>query len=146
MPSVRKSIVIEAPASKVFAIVTEPSNWTKFVTSLVEVRDLSSAKAENGMTFTWEYKMVGKIMSGTGRVSEFEKDKSFGMVMEGRFPIKEHYEFNDRGDGFTELFVRVDFEMPSAMAEFFADNKIINAFNALEAKNVLEKIKFLCEA
>jgi hypothetical protein len=47
--------------------------------------------------------------------------------------------------GTTELKVRVEFEMPIKALDIFASNKIVEKLNNAEAKNILDKIKILCE-
>jgi ligand-binding SRPBCC domain-containing protein len=145
MAELSQSVKIEAPVQKVFAFVTNPANWTKFVTSLVDVSELSPEMPQAGATFAWEYKMLGLRFSGQGRVTEYEKDRSFAISMSGRFPITETYHFMPRGQG-TELTVKIHYEVPEGIIGQIADKVLLERLNALEARNVLEKIKLLCEA
>jgi len=144
MSIIRLSKSINAPVDKVFEFVTDPSNWTRYVTSLVDVRDLSPDCPKKNSTFKWEYKMFGMKFKGNGVVIENIKNKSFGLSLEGKMPIKEHYDFVDKGDSTTELTVSIEYEMPPVMEEF-VPKKLIERVNNLEAKNVLDKIKMLCE-
>lgn len=144
MPVIRMTKLINAPVGKVFETVTEPSNWTRYVTSLVDVRDLSPDAPKKGSTFKWEYKMFGVKFKGKGTVTENIKNKSFGLSLEGKMPINESYEFADKGDGTTELTVKIEYNMPEIM-ESIMPSKFIEKMNTLEAKNVLDKVKMLCE-
>jgi len=79
MSTVSRKIMINAPIEKVFQFVTNPDNWTKYVTSLVDVRDVSSPAVEKGATFVWKYRMLGMDFGGKGTVTENVRNAKFGM-------------------------------------------------------------------
>jgi uncharacterized membrane protein len=146
MPVISQTITINAPVSKVFDYVTTPDNWTRYVTSLVDVTDLSDNTPQKGSTFSWVYKMMGLKFSGKGTVSDYEKDKSFGLMLEGKHTIKEAYEFVAKGDAASELKINVEYEMPGAVLSAIANSSIAEKLNSIEAQQVLDKIKTVCEA
>lgn len=145
MPTIIKKVLINAPVSKVFGYVTKPENWTKYVTSLVEVKNLSSEEAEKGTTFNWTYRMMGMNFHGKGHVTENTKNKKFGLKMEGSFPITESYSFAAAEDG-TELSIEVQYEMPGKIMSVVSNKGLMEKLNKKEADSVLGKIKLLCEA
>jgi len=144
MAKVSKKISINAPVSKVFNFITSPDNWTKYVTSLVDVKDVSSDDVKPGTTFRWTYRMLGMNFHGKGQVTENIRNKKFGMKMEGSFPITETYNFNSDDKG-TELSVEVEYEMPGKIMSVVANKGLVEKINKKEAENVLDKIKLLCE-
>lgn len=144
MATITRKIVINAPVEKVFSFVVSPDNWTKYVTSLVDVRDLSSPAVEKGTTFVWKYRMIGMDFGGKGTVTENVKNEKFGMKMEGGFPITENYGFRTV-DGGTELTVEVIYETPSRIMQVVSKSGLVEKLNQKEADGVLEKIKILCE-
>jgi len=146
MPLVNKSINISAPASKVFSFVTEPENWTRYISSLVAVKDCSADLPKKDGTFLWEYKMLGFKFSGKGLVTEHVKNKRFGLHLSGRATIKESYEFIDNGDKTTTLKIQIDYEIPAKAAEYFMGTKLGEKLNGMESKHVLDNIKTMCEA
>jgi hypothetical protein len=146
MPVVSKSIRIEAAVERVFERVTDPDNWIRYVTSLVDVSDRSPDLPAEGSTFSWKYKMMGFTFGGRGTVSVNRRNEAFGIALESKFPIKESYEFKDMGGGFTELSVTIDYEMPAPMKALFEGTAVIEKMNDIEATGVLEKIRALCEA
>lgn len=79
MPEIKQSIVIKAPVSKVFELVTDPTNWPRYVTNLVDVKDMSPDIPARGSTFTYQYKIMGMKFEGKGTVIENVADKSFGL-------------------------------------------------------------------
>lgn len=144
MSTITRTITISAPLEKVFAFVTSPANWTRYVTSLVDVRDLSSQAVEKGTTFTWQYRMLGMNFGGKGTVTENVRNEKFGMKMEGGFPITENYGFRSV-DGGTELSVEVIYDTPSKILQTVSKSGLVEKLNQKEADGVLEKIKILCE-
>lgn len=145
MAHITRSINIDIPLSKVFDYVTNPGNWTKYVTSLIDVKNISSKVPEAGITFEWVYRMLGVNFSGKGSIIEYEKDKKFALRMEGAFPIKETYHFEEVSKG-TKLTFEIDYEMPGQLLGVVANRLVIEKLNIREADTVLEKVKTLCEA
>jgi len=144
MSTVSRKIMINAPIEKVFQFVTNPDNWTKYVTSLVDVRDVSSPAVGKGATFVWKYRMLGMDFGGKGTVTENIRNEKFGMKMEGGFPITENYGFKSVGGG-TELTVEVIYETPSKIMQAVSKSGLVEKLNQKEADGVLEKVKMLCE-
>lgn len=144
MATILRKIQINAPVEKVFQFVTSPDNWTKYVTSLVDVRDVSSPGVEKGTTFVWKYRMLGMDFGGKGTVTENVKNEKFGMKMEGGFPITENYGFHRAGGG-TELTVEVIYETPSRIMQAVSKSGLVEKLNQKEADGVLEKVKMFCE-
>ena len=144
MATIIRKISISAPLEKVFQFVVSPDNWTKYVTSLVDVRDVSSPHVEKGATFIWKYRMLGMDFGGKGTVTENVKNEKFGMKMEGGFPITESYGFK-KVDGGTELTVEVIYETPSRIMQAVSKSGLVEKLNQKEADGVLEKIKVFCE-
>lgn len=146
MSAISQSISISAPVGKVFDFVTNPENWTRYVTSLVAVNDLSAGVPVAGTTFSWDYKMMGVKISGTGEVTEYQKNRSFGLSMRSKVRIEERYDFIPDGDSGTTLKIMVEYEMPGEMMKVISNTKLVEKLNAMESRNVLAKIKAMCEA
>ncbi len=145
MPVVTRSIEIKAPVEKVFQVVTEPDNWTRYVSSLVEVTDRSQDIPAKGSTFAWKYRMMGFNFGGSGTVTDNQPNEAFAMTLESKFPIKESYVFKDTGDGSTHLEVTIDYDMPSPMKALFGNSVVMEKINYMESRGVLEKVRALCE-
>jgi uncharacterized membrane protein len=145
MSVINKTVLIKAPVSRVFAFVTAPQNWTRYVTSLVDVRDLSADAPAKGSTFRWAYKMMGVTFTGTGTITENVKNRRFGMSLRSKMNINESYEFSKSENGATELKVRIEYEMPGQVLAYLADTRLVERLNNLEARNVLDKIRMMCE-
>ena len=146
MAKVNRSIRINAPVRKVFEFVTSPDNWTRYVTSLMAVKDQSPDLPKKGGTFGWEYKMLGFRLTGKGAVTDYARNRSFGLRLDGKATVEEFYEFIEGDDGDTTLKVRVEYEMPLKAVEQLMNTRLGEKLNSLESKHVLENIKAMCEA
>jgi len=145
MAQIKKSITINSPLSKVFDFVTNPDNWTTYVTSLIDVRNISDNPPVSGTTFEWTYRMLGVNNDGKGRIVEMEKNSRCVMEMEGSFPIRETYTF-EGNDSSTELTFEIQYDVPGKVLGVLADKLVIERLNVKEAETVLNKIKDICEA
>lgn len=144
MATISERIVINAPVEKVFGFVTNPANWTEYVTSLTDVSNVSSPGLEPGTSFDWEYRMLGIRLHGNGKVSANVNGREFGLAMNGTIPITEHYTFTTNSVG-TELAIRIDYDLPAKVLEKIANSSLVEKLNRREAVSVLEKVKLFCE-
>ncbi|MDA8326350.1 MAG: SRPBCC family protein [Nitrospiraceae bacterium] len=144
MAKITRQIGIRAPAERVFSIVTNPENWPRFVSGLIEVRDLSPDMPARGGTFTWEYNLMGKRITGRGEITEYEKNKKCALALTGEFSLKETYEFVERPEG-TELDVEMEYELPAGQEASGAGIGVLDKVNEVEAGTILEKIRILSE-
>ena len=145
MAQITKSIKINAPLAKVFDYVSKPVNWTRFVTSLYDVRNVSNELPEAGTTFEWTYRMLGINNDGIGKIGDYKKNSRFTMEMEGSFPIKETFTFQG-DDSLTELTFDIRYEVPGKVLGVIADRLLIERLNVKEVDAILNKVKDLCEA
>ncbi|MFC1769633.1 SRPBCC family protein [Nitrospirota bacterium] len=146
MATINKSIKIKAPVSKVFGFITDPENWTTYVSGLVAVNDLSKDVPAKGSTFKWDYRIMGIKLSGKGEISEMVKNKRFGLDISGRAKVNESFTFEKGDDGETILTAFIDHEFPGAAMKAVSNTKLFEKLNSNEAKNILQKIKIICEA
>ncbi|UCH44810.1 MAG: cobalamin-dependent protein [Nitrospiraceae bacterium] len=143
--SIIRKINIQAPVSRVFEYVTNPDNWTHYVTSLVDVRNISSTTLSAGTQYEWTYRMLGINLDGTGSIIEFEKDIKFSMEMKGAFPIRETFTFQGDEES-TLLTFEIRYNVPGKVLGVVADKLVIEKLNVTEAVAVLNKVKDICEA
>ena len=95
-PEFTRTITINAPVDKVFAIAKNPEMWTgAYPGSGVQVSDVETTPEGVGTTFLWTEKFLGMTSSGTHECIEYVPDK--------RFVSK-----SSRGPVFTWTFEPVD--------------------------------------
>jgi len=142
--SIVRRIRINAPVERVFEYVTNPANWTHYVTSLVDVRKISHKTLRTGTTYEWTYRMLGINLDGKGKVVDYQKNNKFVMEMEGAFPIRESFTFQGN-EHETELMFEIRYEVPGKVLGVIANRLVIEKMNVKEAVAVLEKVKTICE-
>ena len=145
MAHISKSIKINAPLSKVFDYVTTPENWTTYVTSLVDVRNVSDKTPKSGTTFEWTYRMMGMNFDGKGSIVEFEQNRRFAMEMEGSFPIRETFAFEEDA-GATTIMFEIKYDVPGKVLSVISNSSVVEKMNAKEAAAVVERLKDICES
>jgi ligand-binding SRPBCC domain-containing protein len=145
MGKIDKSIKIKAPLSKVFAYVTNPENWTRYVPSLISVKNISNDPPVKGTTFDWTYRVLGMNFRGKGTVTVYTKDKKFAIQMQGAFPITETFLFESEGDS-TRLSFEVNYELPGKVLSVVSKMPVIERVHSREAGEVIRRLKDLCEA
>ena len=142
---ITRTILINAPLNKVFEYVTNPANWTRYVTSLVDVRNISDRNLKPGSTYEWTYRMLGVNLDGLGKIIEFRKNKNFALEMEGSFPIRETFHFDGDGNS-TSLKFEIRYDVPGKVLGVIANRLVIEKLNVKEAVAILNKVKAICEA
>ncbi len=65
----KKSVVIYAPAERVFAYASEPRTFAEWLPNFVEARDVVGTGA--GQQYEWTFKYVGLLLRGQCTVVEY---------------------------------------------------------------------------
>ena len=145
MAQMTKKITINAPVEKVYNFITSPENWTRYVTHLMDVRDVSSPKLQKGTTFRWTYRKFGMNMNGSGEVTENIRDHNFGLKLKGVVPVTEHYTVAPGSKGGTVLYAEIDYGIPQKVINLISKTGIIEKIHKTDADNIMQRIKILCE-
>ncbi|MBT8452855.1 MAG: SRPBCC family protein [Deltaproteobacteria bacterium] len=142
MPSWKNSIVIQAPPDRVFAYVSDPSNFPEWIPSMVEIRDVIGTGA--GQQYEWTYKMAGILLHGEGVVVEHVPQErsvhqNIGMIeAHVAFSVEPHEEG-------AALTLGVDYGIPIPVLGRLAE-RIVTRRNEREFQLALDNAKELFEA
>ena len=105
------SIVVNAPASKTFAVFNDTANMRKWQPTFIKMENISGAANEPGSKWRLFYDEHGRELVMTETVTAFEQDKLFAFTLEdefANFQIEIRFEENngqttitqtDRGEG-----------------------------------------------
>jgi carbon monoxide dehydrogenase subunit G len=77
-------VTINRPLEDVFAFVSDPQNWSKWISGSAEVRRTSTVPIGVGATFTQVTHFLGRQFEVNGRVTEFEPDRKFAIENDGK--------------------------------------------------------------
>ncbi|MGZ3439508.1 MAG: SRPBCC family protein [Polyangia bacterium] len=134
----RKSIVINAPVSEVFAYLTHPQNLPEIWPSLVEVSNVQ-ANPRGGYNYDWIYKMAGMRFHGHSEVIEFQPNRL--SVVKNEKGIRSTFHWSFQGQDDTTLFTsEVDYDVPGSLFAKLAA-PFIHKVNEREADIFMANLK-----
>jgi uncharacterized membrane protein len=137
MPKIEKSITINAKVDKVFNYVTEPMNQVDWVTSLVEISDVTGSGV--GQNWRWKYKMVGVGLEGESTCIEHVPNER--RVTQTKGGVTSTWIFNFEPDeGRTKLKLDLEYTIPVPVVGKLAE-KLVLKRNNREADLALANIK-----
>lgn len=137
MPTLQKSVTVEAPVDKVFTYIAEPKHLPEIWPSLFEVDHIEKLPT-GGHTFKWHYNMAGKRFKGTTKTFEWKPnemivDKTYGDI-ESTFAWKFY------GDnGTTKIEFMAEYESPAFFEQ--KDVPFLMRRNEFEADTILANLK-----
>jgi uncharacterized membrane protein len=97
------STVINRPVEEVFAFVSNPENFPKWISSSSEVRITSEGPIGVGTTFRPVVTFLGRRMEGESEVTEYEPNRRYvEKTISGPFPVENSMTF-ERIEGGTRV-------------------------------------------
>ena len=145
MARIEETVEIQCPADRVFAYVADANNWPKWQLSMMEAKQTSPGEMGVGTTFGGVNKVMGRRMTWTSNVIEYERNKAWReFIKSGSTLLDEHLTFypietgtkvtqvyDMKAGGFLKLFAPM---MVSSMRKEMRNN-LSNLRNILEALN-----------
>ncbi|HVO65536.1 MAG TPA: SRPBCC family protein [Syntrophales bacterium] len=136
------SIIINAPAEKVFGLLTETEKLPDWLPLMMEVHDIQGKGV--GRKFKWTYKFMGITFSGMTEVVEEVPNKK--LVTKGKAGIESVWTFNlNKEGGGTKVDLLVEYTIPVPVLGKFAESFVVKQ-GARDMKHALETFKHLLEA
>ncbi len=138
MGTIEKSTVIAAPAERIFAFVSEPTNLPEIWPSLVEVRDITPA-ANGGSDFRWTYKMAGMRFEGTSTALDFAPPRRISAATKGGISSTTTWTLEPEGDA-TRVTIHSELTVPGKLLGKLAEPLVMRE-NSKEAEVILTNLK-----
>jgi len=142
MASWKNSIVIHAPADRVFAYVDDPMNLVEWLPSMVEIRNVIGTGA--GQQQEWTYKMAGLLLRGQATVVEHVPNKSAVHQTIGMISSDFGYAVESHEEG-SVLTLEVEYSVPIPVLGKLAEHIALRR-NQREFQIGLENVKEVLEA
>lgn len=142
MASWTNSIVIHAPADRVFAYVDDPMHLVEWLPGMMEVRNVIGSGA--GQQQEWTYKMAGFLLRGQATVVEYVPNRRSVHQTIGMIGSTFTYTVEPHDEGAT-LTLEIEYNVPVPVLGRFAERAII-ARNAREFEFALTNVKETLEA
>ena len=138
MKKIEKNIRINAPRSQIYEYLTDPSNLPEIWPSMVEVSNVKRL-GEGAHSFDFIYKMAGVRFHGHAATTRVTKDKYVEVETKVGLISTFHWNYEAR-DGFTEVKLQVDYEVPVPLLGKLAENVIVK-LNENECETLLATLK-----
>ena len=143
MPSVEKSIIINAPVEKIFEYATDQTHMPEIWPSMVNVKVLE--KLPNGGTKSqYTYKMAGMQFEGISVDTEFIPNQRTVSRTEGGIDSEVIWEYQPEGEA-TKLTIKTTYTIPIPLFGKLAEPFILKQ-NENEAEIILANLKARMEA
>lgn len=138
MITIRKTITIDAAASRLFDFMTTPENLPEIWPSLIEVSNVRRTP-DGAHAYDWVYKMAGIRFDGHSETTEVVVNDHYVVHSPRGIPSTFHWSFAGE-NGHTRVTVECQYEIPSALLERLA-RPFVERQNDLEAAMILQNLK-----
>ena len=124
MTEIKKSILINAPISKVFDFASNYLKWQEFFVGISDIRPITDITDDNGARFLYKVQLMGiKVSVGT-EFQQFKRNEGWiGQSFKG-LDAQTQWIFNESG-GKTELTYIQRYKLPFYMGGNLIDKKFI---------------------
>ena len=140
---VKKSILINAPAEKIYKIISDFNNWRPWSPWLIMEPEATMTVAEGGKYYEWEGKRVG---TGNMTVEREDANKSIDYDLTFLTPFKSKaktsFELVSKGENQTEVSWLMDSRLPFFM---FWMKKAMTAYIGMDYERGLAMLKDYAE-
>jgi carbon monoxide dehydrogenase subunit G len=137
MLTITTSIVIAAPAERVFDQLTDPRNLLEIWPSLVDVAR-PRFEPDGRHAFDWTYRMAGIPFHGRCDTVEVERPRRRVDRNTGGIPSTFRWTIEARGEA-TGVELQVDYDVPGVLR--ILAGALLRALNEREAETLLANLK-----
>jgi uncharacterized membrane protein len=138
MAKLNKSILIAAPAEKIFAYMNDPKNLTEIWPSMQEIKDVKTLP-NGGVSFKFGYKMAGIRLEASSEDTEFILNQRTVSKMAGGIEGWTTFVYEAQGQG-TKVSLEMEYLVPLPVIGKLAEAVIIK-MNEHEAEMLLVNLK-----
>lgn len=138
MAKVKKSIVISAPAEKVFEYINVPTNLTEIWPSMVEAKDVQRLP-NGGNSFRWVYKMAGMSFEGTSVDTDVVPNERIVSKTKGGIESVVTWAIQPE-NGDSKVIFEAEYTVPIPLLGKLAEAFIVK-LNENEAETILANLK-----
>ena len=123
MAKIEKTIVINAPAEKIFNFIADPVNLPSIWPSMEQIKEVVSLPS-GGTSFKWVYKMAGMRIDGASDTVGFIANQR--IITKSKSGIENTFTWNFQPEaGGTRVNLRVEYTVPIPVLGKLAEAVII---------------------
>ena len=145
MPVTERSIVINAPVEKVFAVIDDLRRVPEYMHGVVRTADIKQTPRRIGDTMRLTYSVMGLRFPMKATVLEREENKRGVIKMEGGMNGTITGTYEPQGSA-TKVTWRFDYTMKGGILGKAVNALLVERMNERNAEVSLENLKMICEA
>lgn len=142
--TIERSVEIAAPIAVVFAFIADIRNMTKWLGAIKKVWDTSQDDPGLGLTYRWQYGLLGVTLVGTGECVVHESPRRVTFNTKGDSVGGWAFVLEER-EGKTHLTLTITYTLPESVFGRLKQ-KAIEFIANRDADCAVSSIKALCEA
>ncbi len=145
MATIHKSIDIDAPAERVFAILTDIKRLPEYAQGLTSVEDIQETEQHLGDSFRGIYSTLRLHFPITFTVTEYEPPTKRTTRFEGGMKGTWTWRLSPRGKS-THVTTAMEYEMAGGILGKAMNAALVERMNEKNAERLLENLKLVSEA
>ena len=145
MAIIERSVIINAPVEKVFAVEDDPKRLHEYMPGIVRMTDIVETPNHVGKSARFTYSVLGLRFPGKFSITQWEKNKRIVARLEGGVGgvLTNTYEAQGRG---TKVTWRMDYTMKAGILGKAMNRLLVERMNEKNMERGLENLKMLCGA
>ncbi len=140
MATIHRSLMIEAPAEKVFDIVDDPERLSTYVPNVSRVVDVKRSDQRLGDSFTVIYKVLGITFDEKFTVTEYKRPNRLMSTFEGGMKGTFTWTFEGQGEQ-TKTNIDVHYEVGAGAIGKAVDAILLERTNDKTIADTLENLR-----
>jgi coenzyme Q-binding protein COQ10 len=145
MATIHKSIDIDAPAERVFEMLTDPKRLPEYAPGLISVENIRQTEQHIGDSFRATYSVLGLHIPMTFTATEYEHPTKLTSRFEGGMKGTWTWLLEPRGKS-THLTTAMEYEMAGGALGKAMNAVLVERMNEKNAERLLENLKLVSEA
>ncbi len=145
MATIHKSIDIDAPAERVFEVLTDPKRLPEYAPGLVSVEDIQQTEQHLGDSFRATYAVLGLHFPMIFTATEYEQPTRLTTRFEGGMKGTWTWMLVPR-EKRTHLTTVMEYEMAGGILGKAMNAVLVERMNEKNAERLLENLKLVSEA
>ena len=145
MAKIEKSIEINAPVAKVFALVNDWHNTLGYMESFTKFEPTTEMEEGDGARFVYALKAAGMEMGGEMEISEWEQDKGWSMTSTKGMKTNARWAFEPLTENSSRVTFTTEYEVPGSFLGAIVDKLLVERTNEANAEKSLQNLKRMAE-
>ena len=145
MATIHKSIDIDAPAERVFEILSDPKRLAEYAPGVISVENIRQTEQHLGDSFRATYAVLGLHFLMTFTATEYEQPTKLTTRFEGGMKGTWTWLLEPRGTS-IHMTTAMEYEMAGGVLGKAMNAVLVERMNEKNAERLLENLKLVSEA